>query len=103
MCIRDSTYCGRMEGNNLQVRFSHSQPKALNKRLQMCIRDRDWARATMSFELVDQHNNASKIVDGHNSGIRLYQGKDNKWYIALEATDEGRDVYKRQGTGTVWH
>lgn len=44
----------------------------------------------MSFELVDQHNNASKIGDGHNSGIRLYQGKDNKWYIALEATDEGR-------------
>ena len=52
--------------------------------------DKDWARATLSFELVDQHNNASKIVDGHNSGIRLYQGKDNKWYIALEATDEGR-------------
>ena len=52
--------------------------------------DKDWARATLSFELVDQHNNASKIGDGHNSGIRLYQGKDNKWYIALEATDEGR-------------
>ena len=24
--------------------------------------DKDWARATLSFELVDQHNNASKIV-----------------------------------------
>ena len=52
--------------------------------------DKDWARATLSFELVDQHNNASKIGDGHDSGIRLYQGEDNKWYIALEATDAGR-------------
>ena len=52
--------------------------------------DKDWARATLSFELVDQHNNASKIVDGHDSGIRLYQGEDNKWYIALDPTDAGR-------------
>ena len=42
----------------------------------MCIRDR--------------HNNASKIGDGHDSGIRLYQGEDNKWYIALDPTDAGR-------------
>ena len=52
--------------------------------------DKDWARATLSFELVDQHNNASKIGDGHDSGIRLYQGEDNKWYIALDPTDAGR-------------
>ncbi len=33
--------------------------------------DKDWARATLSFELVDQHNNASKIADGHNSGVSV--------------------------------
>lgn len=52
--------------------------------------DKNTARATLSFELVDQHNNASLISDTHDSGINLYQGADGKWYIALEATDAGR-------------
>lgn len=47
-------------------------------------------RAVLSFELVDQHNNASNIGDGHDSGIRLYQTAAGKWEIALEATDKGR-------------
>lgn len=57
----------------------------------------DDARAVLSFELVDQHNHASKIVDGDNSGIELYQTAEGKWEIALQPTDAGRNWINEEG------
>ena len=96
--VDDSYFIAHGRYDNFDAPKTYEMVAALNDEFDLInynpykgqTHDKDWARATLSFELVDQHNNASKIADGHNSGIRLYQGKDNKWYIALEATDAGR-------------
>lgn len=55
------------------------------------------AKPTLSFELVDLHNNASNIADNEDNGVRLYQTADGKWEIALEKNDAGRDHINAEG------
>lgn len=55
------------------------------------------AKPTLSFELVDLHNNASNIADGEDNGVKLYQTADGKWEIALEKNDAGRNHINAEG------
>lgn len=55
------------------------------------------AKPTLSFELVDLHNNASNIADTEDDGVRLYQTAEGKWEIALEKNDAGRSHINAEG------